>query len=147
MIPLHCNLAYVVCFRELTFCSTMIVAILRTIALVHVSFPDVTYTGAYALTYSFLEPAIGISVACAPLFRPVFRRAFPKEDIELTSRPSDFRRIREPDFDFNVPHFVDANIRLGRPTRHGRQEVYITTQVLENGNWSQASASRTSIVT
>jgi hypothetical protein len=54
-------------------CSTMVIACLRIYALHTVSYMDITYTAAYPVLWSFTEPAIGISVASAPLLRPLFR--------------------------------------------------------------------------
>lgn len=54
-------------------CSTMVISCLRIYALHTVSYMDITYTAAYPVLWSFTEPAIGISVASAPLLRPLFK--------------------------------------------------------------------------
>lgn len=51
----------------------MVIACLRIHALHTVSYMDITYTAAYPVLWSFTEPAIGISVASAPLMRPLFK--------------------------------------------------------------------------
>lgn len=52
----------------------MVISSLRIHALATATYPDIPYTGAFAILWSFAEPAIGISVACAPLCKPLFRR-------------------------------------------------------------------------
>ncbi|KAH7109827.1 hypothetical protein B0J11DRAFT_233625 [Dendryphion nanum] len=121
---------------------TMVISILRVHAHVNILFDDITYTGAPALLYSFLEPAIGISVACAPLTRPVFHRNALKVDIELSDQSnSNDRRLGS--WLEDMPSYVDRNLWSGRRNGFGRQQVFVTTQVLESGNWSEASESRT----
>lgn len=51
----------------------MVLAILRIQALVTLDLEDITYTASYPLLFSFLEPAIGITVACGPLFGPLVK--------------------------------------------------------------------------
>lgn len=51
----------------------MVIACLRIYALHTVSYMDITYTAAYPVLWSFTEPAIGVSVASAPLLRPLFK--------------------------------------------------------------------------
>jgi hypothetical protein len=51
----------------------MVISCLRIYALHNVSYADVTYTAALPVLWSFSEPAIGISVASAPLLRPLFK--------------------------------------------------------------------------
>jgi hypothetical protein len=51
----------------------MVLSILRIEALVALDLHDITFTAAYPLLFSFLEPAIGITVACGPLFGPLIK--------------------------------------------------------------------------
>lgn len=117
----------------------MIIGIIRMEALINISLANFTYTGAYALVWSFTEPGIGISVACAPFFRPIvcrMAREMPHElEIELANRSSPFLRIRSSPP--NLPSFSDPNIRVGKG--RGKHGSYITTQFIEPGNWSTAS--------
>ena len=52
----------------------MVISALRIYALDATDYNDITYSAAYPLLWSFLEPAIGISVACGPLLRPLVRK-------------------------------------------------------------------------
>ncbi|ORY13815.1 hypothetical protein BCR34DRAFT_586211 [Clohesyomyces aquaticus] len=110
------------------------ISILRVECLVKVSFTDVTYTGAYALVWTFAEPAVGVSVACAPLTRPIFDRRSSDSDIELGSSNSRFHRLQAPSE--SLPSFVDPNVKIGK--KKGLRGSYVTRQVQESGNWSQA---------
>ncbi|KAF2787628.1 hypothetical protein K505DRAFT_367182 [Melanomma pulvis-pyrius CBS 109.77] len=140
-LPLLCKLRVSPGDKVALFCifgagiCTMVISILRVEALANLSFNDVTYTGAYSLVWSFMEPAIGISVACAPFFRPLIRRAFPNTDIELGTSYSKFHRLQPAQN--SLPSFVNPNIRVARG--NGKHGSFITTQVLEPGNWSTAS--------
>ncbi|KAF2120041.1 hypothetical protein BDV96DRAFT_317780 [Lophiotrema nucula] len=115
------------------------ISILRVEAFMGVNFGDSTYTGAYALLWSFAEPAISISVACAPFFRPIFHRIFQKAfqnpDIEMRSPSPRFWRIRASKD--SVPSFVNPSIRVGRGV--GTEGSYVAMQFVEPGNWRQAS--------
>lgn len=51
----------------------MALSVARIQALVSLDLNDMTYTSAYPLLWSFLEPAIGITVACGPLFGPLVK--------------------------------------------------------------------------
>ncbi|KAJ5807009.1 Satratoxin biosynthesis SC1 cluster protein [Penicillium riverlandense] len=53
---------------------TMVVSILRIVALMATNFADITYTASYPLLWSFLEPALGITVACGPLLGPLTKK-------------------------------------------------------------------------
>ncbi|KAJ5087816.1 Satratoxin biosynthesis SC1 cluster protein [Penicillium angulare] len=78
---------------------TMVVSILRIVALVATDFADITYTEAYPLLWSFLEPAIGITVACGPLLGPLVKktRSFassnPSDKHNSTSEEAPFGRL------------------------------------------------------
>lgn len=50
---------------------TCIVGILRLEAIVNVDFDDYTYSIANAMTYSAIEPALAIILACIPTLRPL----------------------------------------------------------------------------
>ena len=85
----------------------MVLSILRIQALVTLDLRDVTYTASYPLLYSFLEPAIGITVACAPLFGPLikvsrfgkfFSQNTKSRDYNISSN---FERMKEPDHELN----------------------------------------------
>lgn len=52
----------------------MIISILRIQSLLETDYTDITYSAAYPLMWSFLEPALGITVACGPLLGPLVRR-------------------------------------------------------------------------
>ncbi|KAF2732637.1 hypothetical protein EJ04DRAFT_578274 [Polyplosphaeria fusca] len=93
---------------------TMVIGALRIHALLAVSFMDITYTSAYPVLWSFSEPAIGISVACAPLMRPLvmrgpLRRLFKQESTYAretyargkSTTTSSFRRIEEHTYPLN----------------------------------------------
>lgn len=56
----------------------MIISILRINSLVTVSYTDITMSAAYPLLWSFIEPAIGITVACGPILRPLLEKLFPQ---------------------------------------------------------------------
>ncbi|KAG9232503.1 hypothetical protein BJ875DRAFT_76933 [Amylocarpus encephaloides] len=53
--------------------STMVLAVMRIITLARVAYSDVTYTAGSPLIWSFLEPTIGVTVACGPLFAPLLK--------------------------------------------------------------------------
>ncbi|KAJ5287208.1 Satratoxin biosynthesis SC1 cluster protein [Penicillium angulare] len=78
---------------------TMVVSILRIVALVATDFADITYTEAYPLLWSFLEPAIGITVACGPLLGPLvkktrsFASSHPSDKHNSTSEEAPFGRL------------------------------------------------------
>ncbi|MCJ1393649.1 hypothetical protein MMC18_006525 [Xylographa bjoerkii] len=54
-----------------------IISIVRLITLVTVSYADITYSVVNALIWSMLEPALGLTLACLPLMRPLFSLVFP----------------------------------------------------------------------
>lgn len=54
----------------------MVLACLRVDALVKISTADVTYTDALPGVWTFLEPAVGITVACGPLLRPLITKTW-----------------------------------------------------------------------
>jgi len=85
----------------------MILSILRIQALVTLDLNDVTYTATFPLLYAFLEPAIGITVACAPLFGPLvktsrfgkfFSQSGKTHEYNLSSN---FERMTEHDHELN----------------------------------------------
>ncbi|KAF2715674.1 hypothetical protein K504DRAFT_497544 [Pleomassaria siparia CBS 279.74] len=119
-------------------CTTAM-SILRIEALAKFANDDVSHTSVYVLVWSFIEPALGISVACAPFFRPLIRRAFKHSDldsgIELGISTSKFNRMK-PQRD-SLPIFANPDIRVARG--NGMHGPFVTTQVLELGNWSTAS--------
>ncbi|KAF2194601.1 hypothetical protein K469DRAFT_546374, partial [Zopfia rhizophila CBS 207.26] len=114
--------------------STMAISILRVETLVALTFKDLTYTGAYALLWTFAEPAIGISVACAPLFRPLLRRVFPERNTRNGLSQPKFHRFQE--LPNTLPSFVNSNVSA--LTRNVGNRSQVTTQTLESGNWSQS---------
>lgn len=78
----------------------MIISCLRIYTLDQTDYTDITWTAAYTLLWSFSEPAIGISVACAPLLRPlfknnVFRRILSRTKGNSTDGNSSFRRLQD----------------------------------------------------
>ncbi|KAF2875851.1 hypothetical protein BDV95DRAFT_591276 [Massariosphaeria phaeospora] len=84
---------------------TMVISILRIVALLAVDYVDITFTASYPTLWSFTEPAIGISVACAPLLRPLFRngrlgRLFSQKMTggSSSSRVSNFQRLNDPSY-------------------------------------------------
>ncbi|TVY37228.1 Satratoxin biosynthesis SC1 cluster protein [Lachnellula subtilissima] len=87
--------------------STMILSILRIQALVTLDLSDVTYTATFPLLYAFLEPAIGITVACAPLFGPLikisrFGKFFSQSGkTHEYNMSSNFERMTEHDYELN----------------------------------------------
>jgi hypothetical protein len=77
----------------------MILALLRVITLAAVTYDDVTYTACPPLIWSFLEPAIGVTVACGPLMAPLLREnRFIKSLSNKSSGRGDsnFERMKEP---------------------------------------------------
>ena len=54
----------------------MIISIVRIKGLFLVAPKDSTYSSGYLALWSFAEPALGMTVACAPLMRPLFRTRF-----------------------------------------------------------------------
>ena len=54
--------------------STMIISIVRLRGIFLISPIDSTYSSGYLTLWSFAEPAIGMTVACAPLMRPLLSR-------------------------------------------------------------------------
>ncbi|KAI9760262.1 MAG: hypothetical protein M4579_001776 [Chaenotheca gracillima] len=56
---------------------TIIIGILRVVALVTIDFSDFSYSAKGIFIWSDLEPGIGIVVACGPLLRPLFEKIFP----------------------------------------------------------------------
>ncbi|KAF1994567.1 hypothetical protein P154DRAFT_624650 [Amniculicola lignicola CBS 123094] len=89
--------------------STMVFSVLRVEALVGIDFDNITYTGANALVWTFVEPAVGISVACAPFLRPIFRQVFPGLDIEMGPPAPKFFQLQSSSTD-SLPSFVNTNI-------------------------------------
>jgi hypothetical protein len=82
----------------------MALSIARIQALVTLDLKDITYTASYPLLWSFLEPAIGITVACGPLFGPLvkvsrfgkyFSQSGKSKSREYHSG-STFERMKEP---------------------------------------------------
>ncbi|MCJ1254431.1 hypothetical protein MMC24_002246 [Lignoscripta atroalba] len=57
--------------------SICIISIVRLITLVGVSYTDITYSVVDALIWSMLEPALGITLACLPVMRPLLPKTFP----------------------------------------------------------------------
>lgn len=52
----------------------MVISCVRIEALMATDFTDVTFSSAYPLLWSFLEPAVGITVACGPVLGPLVRK-------------------------------------------------------------------------
>jgi hypothetical protein len=116
----------------------MIFSILRVEALVGVDIENITYTGAYALVWSFVEPAVGISVASAPFLRPIFRRVFPGTDLEMGQRPLRFFRVLSSSTD-SLPSFVDSTVHAAEGRgKHGSLTI---SQHSEPEHWTQSSLS------
>ncbi|MCJ1420924.1 hypothetical protein MMC32_007284 [Xylographa parallela] len=61
-----------------------IISIVRLITLVSVSYADITYSVVDALIWSMLEPALGLTLACLPLMRPLFSLVFPETKSKVT---------------------------------------------------------------
>jgi len=82
--------------------STMAIACLRIDTLSTANFADVTFKGAYPTLWSFLEPAIGITVACGPVLGPLFKPNAVKDyftkssTLNSKSVSGNFRRLQEP---------------------------------------------------
>ncbi|OCK85738.1 hypothetical protein K432DRAFT_286131 [Lepidopterella palustris CBS 459.81] len=53
-----------------------IVSIIRLVTLVHLSYADITHSVPEALIWSMLEPAMGITLACLPIIRPLLGSSF-----------------------------------------------------------------------
>ncbi|KAF2497887.1 hypothetical protein BU16DRAFT_559613 [Lophium mytilinum] len=53
-----------------------VVSVVRLITLIHLSYSDITYSVPNALIWSMLEPAIGITLACLPVIRPLLGSGF-----------------------------------------------------------------------
>ncbi|TVY16433.1 Satratoxin biosynthesis SC1 cluster protein 4 [Lachnellula arida] len=86
--------------------STMALSILRIQALVTLDLSDITYTATFPLLYAFLEPAIGITVACAPLFGPLIKTSrfaafFSQSGKTRDYMSSNFERMTEHDHELN----------------------------------------------
>ena len=64
--------------------SICIISIVRLITLVSVSYADITYSVVDALIWSMLEPALGLTLACLPLMRPLFSLVFPETKSKVT---------------------------------------------------------------
>lgn len=102
----------------------MIISILRITSLLSVSYTDITNTSASALLWSFLEPAIGITVACAPLMRPLFDKS--PLSRKHRSRPgknggsSSFERLGEPGHSLNEFERTGASMVTSCGTGDGR---------------------------
>lgn len=84
----------------------MVLSILRIQALVTLDLSDITYTATFPLLYAFLEPAIGITVACAPLFGPLvktskFATFFSQSGKTRDYISSNFERMTEHDHELN----------------------------------------------
>ncbi|KAF2266500.1 hypothetical protein CC78DRAFT_531612 [Lojkania enalia] len=118
---------------------TIVIGILRVVCLTRVSFTDISYTGAYVLVWSMAEPAIGISVACAPLFRPIFHCVFEdgSSDSDIELQVPNLRLFEMQSESDSLTSFVDPNVHISR--RIGRHGSYVATQYHETGNWSQVS--------
>lgn len=54
---------------------TMVISILRIQALLATDFLDITFSASYPLLWSFLEPALGITVACGPTLGPLVKNS------------------------------------------------------------------------
>ncbi|OCL14689.1 hypothetical protein AOQ84DRAFT_280489, partial [Glonium stellatum] len=75
-----------------------VVSIIRLITLVHLSYTDITYSVPEALIWSMLEPAIGITLACLPVIRPLLGSSFrslSKGSKNDKLRSSEFRQLDE----------------------------------------------------
>ena len=80
--------------------STMVISIMRIKGLFLISPEDSTYSSGYLALWSFAEPAIGMTVACAPLMRPLFTRTrftdfFSKESSRKKRNTSHFEPLEE----------------------------------------------------
>lgn len=107
----------------------MVISVLRVIALANVSIHEITHTASYGLILTFTEPAVAISVACAPFCRPIFRRAFPKSDIQTRNAPAEDRQRRPQGGTF--PSFVNPNIHF--EMRRGKQSSHDTSPIIGTG--------------
>jgi len=118
--------------------STMVISCLRIEALVSVSFTDITFTASYPTLYSFLEPGIGITVACGPLFRPLLKntrlgRHFIRDGTQNskkgTSGSAAFERLEEPAHP--LIDYPPSNIRTIISSRNldNSKSVYISDEI------------------
>ena len=89
----------------------MVVSILRINALTATDYTDITFSASFPLLWSFLEPAIGITVASAPIMRPLFERIFPdtvifhKDRSQKNNGHTNFTLLEEPAYPL---HHLDA---------------------------------------
>jgi hypothetical protein len=60
------------CFADY-YASVCVISIVRTITLVKISYNDITYSVPIALIWSMMEPTLGITIACIPIMRPLFK--------------------------------------------------------------------------
>ncbi|KAF2011127.1 hypothetical protein BU24DRAFT_466858 [Aaosphaeria arxii CBS 175.79] len=105
------------------------------------------YTNAPALILTIIEPSLGMTVACVPLTRPLFRGIFPRplrtgrgvDEYDGGNAGGGFGRLAS----WELPSFVDRNLWRGRAMGFGREEEFVTTLVLESGTWSDAGEGRT----
>lgn len=81
-------------------CSTVVICVMRVLTLVRVD-PNITYSAAPPLLWSFLEPGVGITVACGPLVGPLLRggrwiKGNTTKSSQTGGSSSHFERIRDP---------------------------------------------------
>jgi len=107
----------------------MALSILRIQALVTLDLTDITYTASYPLLWSFLEPAIGITVACGPLLGPLVKVSrfgkFFSQSGKSKSRDyhsgSTFERMKDPpqhelkEFHPKVTTTISTSSPAGKP--------------------------------
>ena len=107
----------------------MIISILRITSLQSVSYADITNTSAGALLWSFMEPAIGITVACGPLMRPLLDKSpllFGRRSRTTPGRYGDtssFERLEETGHSLNQVARPNASVVTSCARGDGRWDL------------------------
>ncbi|KAF2808682.1 uncharacterized protein BDZ99DRAFT_571581 [Mytilinidion resinicola] len=78
-----------------------VVSVVRLITLIHLSYSDITYSVPNALIWSMLEPAIGITLACLPVIRPLLGSGF--SSLSKSKNTSEKTRSNFQQLDENYP--------------------------------------------
>lgn len=137
-----------------------VISILRLVALLGLTYSDITFSVPTSLLWSVLEPCIGCICACVPLMRPLFTSAFPdrmskgrksygyiperKDNSNLTgnsnsNRSDDQQSMYPLASRTNVPSANEVDIRGGRGSDEGKGNVIVGDKDIESGMSAEES--------
>ncbi|MCJ1270110.1 hypothetical protein MMC22_010004 [Lobaria immixta] len=137
-----------------------VISILRLVALLGLTYSDITFSVPTSLLWSVLEPCIGCICACVPLMRPLFTSAFPdrmskgrksygyipdrKDNSNLTgnsnsNRSDDQQSMYPLASRTNVPSANEIDIRGGRGSDERKGSVIVGDKDIESGMIAEES--------